>query len=196
MTNYTNDDDDGYMTGDEYPEPPPRKPVGVYLGTYKLHGLIAEHWAVAVGDRWYEVVGTSPLQRQEPNEIQVHTDDSKYTTITLVATIDMSRVTEKYLHDTAEAWSKGWLRQHPYYDIFSDNCQLFVKDFFLENLGGMEIVPQMQQIVSAVRRAGSMIRDVASMTGTIAQGLATGLYQSTSSTIGDLFDFSTSFFNK
>ena len=42
----------------------------VVFGTKSLAGPLATHWAIKVGDTWYEIPGTSPQNKGEANVIQ------------------------------------------------------------------------------------------------------------------------------
>jgi hypothetical protein len=107
----------------------------VALGSYKLKALPgAEHWAVRVGDCWYEIVGARKNQSGSENEIDRHSDDSKFDTIKYMGDTQIS-------HDILLDWSRNWLKNHPCYSLTGDNCQLFVRDVF-ELVLGKDLVTQ------------------------------------------------------
>jgi hypothetical protein len=112
--------------------------VHIFLGSYDLsNALLAEHWAIKIGDTWFEIVGTSKLQKDEKNEIARHSDDSKYSDIRLLGKCDAKQVTEERLEELISRW----LIQHPTYRINGDNCQLFVQ-FMAKELLNLDLKTQ------------------------------------------------------
>lgn len=106
--------------------------VEIKLGKYKINNLVAEHWAIKIGDIWYEVEGVSKEQDGNQNKIKKHKDDSKYTTICLLGTLDnKSNLSESFI----EKIINEWLEKHPFYRFNGDNCQLFVKHMAWHLLG-------------------------------------------------------------
>ena len=78
----------------------------IYLGKYTLAGLVvAEHWAICVGDTWYEVAGTSKLDQGGANEILSHKDSCKYTGIELLGTMVNTS-------ENVERWNKRCVAQN------------------------------------------------------------------------------------
>ena len=53
----------------------------VKVGSYKINGIIAEHWGIKIGEYWYEVEGASKGKNGEPNNINRHKNDAKYSSI-------------------------------------------------------------------------------------------------------------------
>ena len=96
-----------------------RKEKRIRIGKYKINrSLGAEHWAICVGKKWYEIAGASLFETGEKNEICEHYDDSKYT-----LSIESSGCTTKTKEEIDE-FNKKWLEDHPFYCVFQDNCQL------------------------------------------------------------------------
>jgi hypothetical protein len=105
--------------------------LDVYLGKHNLagiHGLVAEHWAIKIGDTWYEIQGDSKKENLSPNRILKHKDDSKYDTIEILGTIQETM-------SVIDSWNSAWLRKHPAYEFNGDNCQLYAKHFAWHFLG-------------------------------------------------------------
>lgn len=122
----------------------------VKLGKYKINNLVAEHWAIKIGTTWYEVEGASKSQSGDRNKIAIHTNDSKYATITTLGKISGEDGTTQQL---LKQMIQDWLKNHPFYAINGDNCQLFVKHMAWELLG-ITIETQNKQIGSAAIGAG------------------------------------------
>jgi len=96
----------------------------VRIGKYKIEGgLGAEHWAICVEKLWYEVAGASLFNNGEENEISKHFDDSKYT-----FSIEICGRTTRTKEEIDE-FNRKWLENHPFYSVFQDNCQLYVREF-------------------------------------------------------------------
>jgi hypothetical protein len=105
--------------------------VEVKLGKYKINS-VAEHWAIKIGSIWYEVEGASKKQTGERNRIVRHSNDSKYTFISTLGFLSAeSGVDDKQIEQKILAW----LKEHPYYAVNGDNCQLFVKHMAWDLLG-------------------------------------------------------------
>ncbi|KAL0488901.1 hypothetical protein AKO1_013513, partial [Acrasis kona] len=103
--------------------------VDVFLGKSRIQDqLIAEHWAIKVGDFWYEIAGTSKNDDNIDNMIEVHTDDAKYYEIRHLGKVCISR-------ENLVQWNRRWLENHSFYAFNGDNCQLYAKHFAWEFLG-------------------------------------------------------------
>ena len=94
----------------------------VCKGTRKIHAVGVEHWAVRVGDCWYEVEGTTVKQKGDYNRIGKHTNDLEYECI-----CDEGQTTKT--DEEIDYFNDKWIENHPLYSVFKDNCQLYVREF-------------------------------------------------------------------
>lgn len=85
----------------------------------------AEHWAVCVGNTWYEVAGKMQGSKQT---ISKHQNDDLYQEITIIGETSATE-------EDIEKWIQKWLHDHPYYEVNDSNCQLFTKHFIFEFTG-------------------------------------------------------------
>eukprot|EP01117_Protostelium_nocturnum_P017673 TRINITY_DN7230_c0_g1_i1.p1 TRINITY_DN7230_c0_g1~~TRINITY_DN7230_c0_g1_i1.p1 ORF type:complete len:148 (+),score=19.70 TRINITY_DN7230_c0_g1_i1:121-564(+) len=102
--------------------------ISIKMGKSKL-GLISEHWAIKVGDTWYELQGDNKKSSGSPNIINSHQDDSKYTSIKDMAHIDASKE-EEILE-----WMQEWVKERGTYHWTGDNCQMLVSHLVYHFLG-------------------------------------------------------------
>lgn len=99
----------------------------VVLGRKILVPYVATHWAVKVGDTWYEVEGASKNDSNKENKIK--------TSYGSVAASGAAPIGGGLVGTTTkttaqiESWKQQWLHRNPYYDFTTTNCQKFVKEF-------------------------------------------------------------------
>ena len=93
----------------------------VKLGRKPILLPIAHHWAIQVGERWYEIAQKDTVTRK--NAVHIY---HGYAAISSAGKfggelVGKSLKTDKMMIE----WSKMWLAINPRYDLFSDNCQKF-----------------------------------------------------------------------
>jgi len=141
--------------------------VSVKIGRRKIHAVGAEHWAIKIGDNWYEIEGTSKDGTGVPNKILCHQDDSCYSHIETRTEIECDDLEE--LYSRISEWNSEWLLEHPSYGWNSDNCQLYVKET-LEIFSGKKVTTQNTDIGSTMKNIG-IAGLVASSLGVVAFGV-------------------------
>lgn len=95
----------------------------VYLGSRPLKSVSSlHHYAVKVGDTWYELEGASKDQSNQPNILKTHKNDEY--TMELIGTTTKTDTELKEIID-------DWLKKHPTYVFHQDNCQLFARDIIV-----------------------------------------------------------------
>lgn len=115
----------------------------VAVGRKILVPYFATHWAVQVGDTWYEVAGASKSDSNTPNKIV--TCRGKVSKLGAIAfggqgTIGVTSKSEKAIEREIARWE----HEHPTYHLYTDNCQKFVKDFCDFLLDGKYRLPNME----------------------------------------------------
>ena len=96
----------------------------VKLGRIAMIGSpVAYHWAVQVGDTWYEIDGG----KSSPNSVTKHKGSSAASGAgslggELVGETDAT-------NDEIEKWIDRWLNRNPDYETLTANCQKFAYEF-------------------------------------------------------------------
>jgi len=117
-------------------------------------GLGAEHWAIKIDDRWYEVNGAGKKQTGEANQINVHQNDSKYKQIIHIQTCSAKAVGAGLdLHEWVEKWNEDWLQRHPIYAVNGSNCQMYVKHI-VKDICGVDVDTQNKNLGNIAIGAG------------------------------------------
>jgi len=125
----------------------------VRIGKYKIaNGAGAEHWAICVGNTWYEVSGAKLHHVGKPNEINKHDDDSFYThSVTYCGT---THRTDREI----EQFNNEWLQKHKHYNITKGNCQLYVREMKAFLLGeDPSLVTQNNSVGNGFMLAGTLV---------------------------------------
>ncbi len=97
---------------------------GVKLGRKALVGApLAYHWAVKVGDTWYEIDGG----KNNRNSVKRHKGSAAASS---AGTFGGELVGETDATDNKiDDWIEGWLSRNPDYEALSANCQKFAYEF-------------------------------------------------------------------
>merc|ERR1712136_113211 len=119
----------------------------VWLGRKSLVPPFATHWAVRVGtNEWYEIDGAGKKNKGERNTINGDWSGEAYSSW-------KSRAGAKATHAAGsttksegeiERWNKQFLRDHPYYNVVGDNCQLYAQNFIEWLTDGVYDLPTME----------------------------------------------------
>ena len=123
--------------------PHPRR-VDVHIGKHEIpdtYGL-AHHWALRVDGVWWEIEGASLDAVGAPNVIRAHANSSKYTSVEHSHSFSTCHGSAA-LRRLMGRFNDAWLRHHPTYSVFLENCQLYVKDF-LWHVAGAKVVTQVE----------------------------------------------------
>jgi len=138
----------------------------VHVGKRGIGLPVAEHWAVKVGETWFELEGAAIRDYNSPNKVRTHQRDADYA--------EIEEKTAKTLTNlaTVQEWAEAWTQTHPLYRINGANCQKFVNDFLRTFLPGEEIEPtQNQTIGNSLLSVGTTVTAL----GAIAIGLGVAI---------------------
>lgn len=144
------------MTSTEAPET-----VEVCLGKRRMTFPGARHWALKVGDRWYEIDREDKYLDGFIMRVGEHTDDSRYEKVRTLATVPRAEAEAK-----AAAFNKRWAEARHRYQFMYRNCQDYVSLFAKEY--GSDLVTQRARVVDAMMKGA----DGAAVVGTLAAGCA------------------------
>lgn len=115
----------------------------VQLGSKILVATFANHWAVKIGDTWYEVDGAGKNANNSKNNISTKVGGStskngaKLLEGGIVGTSDK---TDKEIQKFIETW----ISNNPTYDVWTANCQKFVTDITVWATNGACKLPPME----------------------------------------------------
>lgn len=99
----------------------------VYIGSTKISDWIpAEHWAVKVGNTWYEIAGAGKSGKGQRNIVRVSYggDKSKGGAVIVGCSVG---TTERDDEDI-ESFNDRWLKKHPTYKALWGNCQIYARE--------------------------------------------------------------------
>ena len=107
------------------------KERNVKVGRYMIIPLMAQHWAVQVGDKWYEVydpqvsgkTSAGMMKIKQSNGYAAESGAGKF------GGNIVGKTTKRY--DEINMWIRKFLRLHPTYYLTSENCQNFVLDMVI-----------------------------------------------------------------
>merc|ERR1719187_2689002 len=85
------------------------------------------HWAVKVGDTWYEIAGAAKGDSDQRNVIRKHTGYSSSMGAGSFGGETVGK-TEK-TDEEIERFNANWLRDNPNYDFTAENCQAYAIAF-------------------------------------------------------------------
>eukprot|EP00092_Neocalanus_flemingeri_P007729 GFUD01008345.1.p1 GENE.GFUD01008345.1~~GFUD01008345.1.p1 ORF type:complete len:255 (+),score=49.82 GFUD01008345.1:184-948(+) len=99
----------------------------VKLGRYMITPLIAQHWAIKVGDTWYEIAGADKNEKGAANIVKRSYGDAAASGAgalggEIVGTSDKS-------DESINSYIESWLEKNPCYQFTSENCQKFAYEF-------------------------------------------------------------------
>lgn len=101
--------------------------MSVVLGRKILVPYVATHWAIKVGETWYEVEGASKEDTNSPNKIARRCGGASQ--LGAVPLGGGLVGTTRKCQAEIDGFVASWLAQHPTYNIMTCNCQMFCKDF-------------------------------------------------------------------
>lgn len=93
----------------------------IYLGKKDLDILPFEHWALKVGDTWYEIDRVGKHFEGDRMEINVHQDDAKYDEIEELGYTERGA-------EVVDRFNARWKREDRRYSMVFNNCQDYVKE--------------------------------------------------------------------
>jgi len=102
-----------------------RKQRQVHFGEKPL-GLGAKHWALQVGDMWYEIQGTGLKEKGSENIIEVFKGPKAKSGAEPVYLLGTTMKTDEQIEEFNDTYKKN----HPTYSLIFDNCQTYVYDLF------------------------------------------------------------------
>jgi len=115
---------------------------------------IGHHWSLKIGDKWWEIYGDGT---KDPNNNVVEFHYDVYVTQGAEAhsgidSTGSKRVGTTYWTDEQiYSWSRKWIENHPVYNFFTTNCQMFATDLANAATDGNCDMPPMQSSDGAVR---------------------------------------------
>ena len=94
----------------------------VKLGRKPLVPPLSYHWALQIGEKWYEI---APMKETRDGN-KIDTNFGKVAAST-AGTFGWSVVGETQKTDKEiDEWNKDWLAEHPEYFLLTENCQKYV----------------------------------------------------------------------
>mmetsp|Transcript_1946 Transcript_1946/g.5492 ORF Transcript_1946/g.5492 Transcript_1946/m.5492 type:complete len:513 (-) Transcript_1946:153-1691(-) len=145
----------------------------VFIGKRVLVALFATHWAVKVGETWYEIHGASKNATGLPNAIRMSEGEAS-AGFAVTWTGDIVGTTRK--SDEAIKnfiWGEGgWIAKNPWYNFTTTNCQKFATDFAFWLTSGRCLLPPMEAGVGVLSRGPSAF--VAKFAGASKVAVMTG----------------------
>jgi len=130
----------------------------VWLGRKPIAGPFAYHWAIKIGEEdenadWYEIDGAGKNNKGEYNTINGDSSDSGRpywgrSSRNNAKPFGLAGVTYKDEDEIAK-FNKKWLRNNPYYDVKTDNCQIFAYDLIQWLTDGDFKLPPMESGLGA-----------------------------------------------
>lgn len=114
----------------------------VQIGRKPLAACFAHHWAIKIGDTWYEIEGASKSDSDAPNKINDSYGSESAGGAVLIGggLVGSTNKTDEQIR----IFNEKWLRNHPKYDFKSDNCQLFATELAIWVTDGCCKLPKMQ----------------------------------------------------
>jgi len=101
----------------------------VKIGRYMIKLVVAHHWAIKIGETWYEIRGASKSNTNSKNEvIKSHGFNAQSGAGKLGG--ELVGVTTKS-DDEIDTWIDDWLARNPTYAVMTDNCQKFVHELLV-----------------------------------------------------------------
>lgn len=97
------------------------------VGRKILFAYNATHWAVKVGNTWYEVPGASKGDKNKKNEIMRGYGQAAPSGALPLGGGLVGSTTKSQAE--IDEFIQKWEHDNPYYDLYSTNCQKFAKDF-------------------------------------------------------------------
>ena len=104
-----------------------RKARVVKLGRKALVPPLAYHWAIQVGEKWYEIAPMT--ETKDGNKINTNYGEVAASTAGILGGSIVGE-TEK-TDQEIDKWNKDWLAEYPEYDLITDNCQKYVVELMV-----------------------------------------------------------------
>jgi len=127
-------------------------PRAVILGKKILAPYLATHWALKIGDTWYDVPGASKSEKGAPNKIQ-----KSYGRAAASGAVPLGGGTVGNTGKSDQeilAFCRQWEREHPTYDVIQSNCQMFATDLAYWACEGACDMPPMESGNATISRKG------------------------------------------
>jgi hypothetical protein len=90
---------------------------------------VAHHWAIQVGDVWYEIAPKQKQDGRSPNRINRNHGDQASSGAGKFGGEIVGK-TDK-TDSQIDSWLERWLDDHPDYDFMEDNCQKLAYEFMM-----------------------------------------------------------------
>ena len=104
-----------------------RKARVVKLGRKALVPPLAYHWAIQVGEKWYEIAPMT--ETKDGNKINTNYGEVAASTAGILGGSIVGE-TEK-TDQEIDKWNKDWLAEYPEYDLITDNCQKYAVELLV-----------------------------------------------------------------
>lgn len=111
----------------------------VKLGRKMLVGPVAHHWAVKVGDTWYEVAGASKNDKGAKMRVNRNCGSQASSGAGALGGEIVGK-TSKY-DGQIDEWIDAWLDKYQQYDFTEENCQKFACEFVRWLTDGIFTIP-------------------------------------------------------
>lgn len=128
----------------------------VFIGKRVLVALFATHWAVKVGETWYEIHGASKNATGLPNAIRMSTGEASagFAVTWTGDIVGTTRKSDEAINNFI--WGEGgWIARNPWYNFTTTNCQKFATDFAFWLTSGRCLLPPMEAGVGVLSRGPS-----------------------------------------
>ena len=103
-----------------------RKKRSVLFGRKTIGLPLAYHWALKVGDTWYEIPGTSFSEKGKENKVQAWPGKTSKSGAECCRKSGSTRKTDSEIAE----FNKKYEKDHPTYNLVTDNCQTYVTELF------------------------------------------------------------------
>ena len=135
------------------PAPEPQAPRPVRLGMSTLLWPFATHWAVQIGDTWFEVPGITKQDTNSKMDIKSSNGvrSFKGADVSRFGLVGETSKRDEEIYD----WIDAWTAANPTYSFSADNCQKFARELiaWLTN-GKHKPLPLMDAGVGGNRAVG------------------------------------------
>lgn len=123
----------------------------VVLGKKILAPYLATHWALKIGDTWYEIAGASKSENG-PNKINTNTGCRAMSGAVPLGggTVGSSDKSDAQIR----TFCKQWIDQHPTYNVITSNCQMFATDLAYWACDGACDMPPMESGDASINQKG------------------------------------------